>query len=39
LDDIHLNGPMETFWKSITLDKKDITLLAHVTGTGLVEFS
>lgn len=37
-DDIHLSGPMETFWNSIDSEKYDLTSKGHYTGTGLVYF-
>jgi hypothetical protein len=39
LDDIYLNKEMKEFWNSIIRDKKDITNLGHLTGTGLVFFN
>ena len=38
LDDIHLNEPMEIFWKSITHKKIDLSKLGHWSGTGAVIF-
>ena len=38
LDDIHLNGEMERFWKSIDLPKEDKTDIGHYSGTGFVYF-
>lgn len=38
IDDIHLNEPMEKFWKSIKERKEDVTNIGHYTGTGLVYF-
>lgn len=38
LDDIHLNGDMESFWESISLPKLDVTKYGHWSGTGIVNF-
>lgn len=39
LDDIHLNPEMEEFWNGLSqTHKKDVTLLGHWSGTGLVYF-
>ena len=38
LDDIHLNKPMEAFWRSITEPKEDLTKIGHYSGTGVVYF-
>ena len=39
LDDIHLNAPMENFWKQITEPKDDISDLGHWSGSGIVDFA
>ena len=38
-DDIHLDGPMQEFWDSITIEKYDLTKIGHYTGTGLLYFN
>ena len=38
LDDIHLNKPMQSFWRSITEPKEDLTKIGHYSGTGVVYF-
>mmetsp|Transcript_14137 Transcript_14137/g.34218 ORF Transcript_14137/g.34218 Transcript_14137/m.34218 type:complete len:258 (-) Transcript_14137:703-1476(-) len=38
-DDIHLNVQMAKWWKSIPLEKHDLTIVGHSSGTGLVDFS
>jgi len=37
-DDIHLNGPMETWWNSVDLPKQDVTAQGHHSGTGIIHF-
>lgn len=39
LDDIYLNEPMQSFWRSIRLPKADLTHLGHWSGTGAVFFN
>lgn len=39
LDDIYLNNEMVSFWNSISVKKKDLTNLGHITGTGIVYFN
>jgi hypothetical protein len=36
LDDIHLNKAMQRFWDGIPGVKRDLTIVGHDTGTGLV---
>ena len=38
LDDINLNNEMKEFWKSIEIEKHEITSYGHWSGTGLVVF-
>lgn len=37
-DDIHLNEPMENFWRWVPLKKIDVTQLGHWSGTGIIVF-
>lgn len=39
IDDIHLNGNMQSFWNDIQLPKEDLTEFGHYSGTGLVFFN
>ena len=36
LDDIYLNPEMQNFWKTISLQKEDISNFGHSTGTGII---
>ena len=38
-DDIHINGGMESWWNSITLNKYDLTDIGHLHGTGLITYN
>jgi len=39
LDDIKLNPEMTNFWNNIDIEKKDISNIGHITGTGVVYFN